>query len=403
MLTDIAIRKIKPSDKRQEIPEGRIGGLLLVVQPLPSGSKSWALRFRLLGATAKLTFGPYPAISLGEARSMALQALGQIAKGIDPRAQKKTARAAARAERDAVTFAGLIDDWSSLHLAEKRASYAREAVRALRHAFEKHLTAPAAALERVDVVRVLDGITKAGKKAIVRATAAYGRACYSWAIKRGALTVNPFMNLPVAPVAKRDRGLTDQELGAVWGATEAPGPFNAIVRMAMLTGQRRSEIAGMTWAELADDLSTWTIPASRTKNAAAHIVPLSQEAQAIVKRAPRIEGKGDLVFPGQRGVFAGWSSAKDHLDAASGVTRWRLHDLRRTVATNLQKLGVRLEVTESILNHVSGSRSGIVGIYQKYTWDDEKRLALDAWSRRLAAIVGGEDEAATVVVAFQRK
>lgn len=162
-----------------------------------------------------------------------------------------------------------------------------------------------------------------------------------------------------------------------------PGQFNAIVRMLLLTGQRRDEVAGMTWDELALDLSTWTIPGPRAKNGKAHIAPL--QAQAIVRTAPRIE-ESPLVFPGRRGAFNGFSKAKMALDGASGVKDWRLHDLRRPLATGVQMLGVRLEVTEAVLNHVSGSRAGIVGLYQRQDWAEEKRAALNAWGERVAAI-----------------
>jgi hypothetical protein len=248
VLTDIAIRKIKPSMKRREIPDGKIAGLYLVVQP--SGAMSFALRYRVRGVTRKLTLGSY-SIGLAEARRKAQEAIGAVARGDDPAGEKATARAAAKAEREAMTLAGLIDDWSALHLSERRVSYAREAVRALRHAFEKHLSAPAAALERAAVVRVLDQITKDRKKAIARLTAAYGRACYQWALKRGTLKENPFALLPLAPAVKRERVLTDDELKRVWQATEGPGPFNSIVRMAIVTGQRRDEVTSMTFDELA--------------------------------------------------------------------------------------------------------------------------------------------------------
>ncbi len=386
MLTDVEIRNLANPITRKEIPAGKVAGLYLVLQP--SGKKSWALRFRLHGAPKKLTLGDYPDLSLAAARRKAEQARGDLAKGNDPSEAKKAARAAAKAKREAVTLAALIEDWKALHLAEKRASYSREAVRALRYAFDKQLSAPAAALDRDAVVRVLDGITKAGKKAIAGRTAAYGRACYQWAMKRGSLTANPFVNLPRASVVKRERVLTDDELRAIWNATGGEGSYNAIVRMLILTGQRREEVAGMAWSELADDLSVWTIPSQRAKNKAAHIVPLALQAQIIVRAASRIEGQ-PLVFPGTRGPFNGFSKAKDALDKASGVKNWRLHDLRRSMATNLQKLGVRLEVTEAVLNHVSGSRAGIVGVYQRHEYAAEKRQALDAWARRLDAIVKG--------------
>jgi integrase len=162
----------------------------------------------------------------------------------------------------------------------------------------------------------------------------------------------------------------------------------------ILTGQRREEVAGMTWAEVSDDFSSWTIPASRAKNGATHIVPTSEPARELLRSLPQIN---ELVFPGLRGPFNGWSKAKSALDAKSGVTDWRLHDLRRTVATGLQRLGVRLEVTEQVLNHVSGSRAGIVGVYQRHDFANEKRAALEAWGSHVEAIVEGRTPESNVL------
>jgi integrase len=149
----------------------------------------------------------------------------------------------------------------------------------------------------------------------------------------------------------------------------------------------------MAWPELSTDRSTWTIPRSRMKNATAHVVPMCEAVRAIL---PPAIGPG-LVFPGHRGTpFAGWSKAKGALDTASGVTGWRIHDLRRTVATGLQRLGVRLEVTESVLGHTSGSRAGVVGIYQRHDWADEKRAALTGWAALVASIVSGQVEPSNV-------
>ncbi len=150
----------------------------------------------------------------------------------------------------------------------------------------------------------------------------------------------------------------------------------------------------MTWAEVSDDFSTWTIPASRAKNGTTHIVPTSEPARELLRSLPQIN---ELVFPGLRGPFNGWSKAKAALDAKSGVTDWRLHDLRRTVATGLQRLGVRLEVTEQVLNHVSGSRAGIVGVYQRHDFASEKRAALEAWGSHVEAIVEGRTPESNVL------
>ena len=227
---------------------------------------------------------------------------------------------------------------------------------------------------------------------------------------REARTVpsNPFAELPMpTTINKRDRVLSDEEAAAIWrAASEAAHPFGAIVRLLMLTGQRREEVAGMTWAELSEDFATWTIPATRTKNGIPHLVPLSQPARELLQTfAPDSPGDGaprrenlSLVFPGGRGTsFSGWSKAKTQLDTGSGVFGWWLHDLRRTLATGLQRLGVRLEVTEAVLNHLSGSRAGIVGIYQRHDWAEEKRSALDAWSAHLLAVADGRQIDAKVI------
>jgi integrase len=291
-------------------------------------------------------------------------------------------------------LARLIDDWRNLHLVNRREGYAVEAVRSIRRAFANYLDWPAADIDRALVVKVFDGMARDGSATAATHAAAYSKAAYGWAVKRGTLAANPFVNLPVAPIAKRDRVLSDDELLAIWRATSEPSSFNGIVRALILTGQRRDEVAGMGWAELADDLSTWTIPGSRAKNGVASIVPLATPVRDFLRAYPR---EGELVFSGRPGAFNGWSRAKRDLDARSGVKDWRLHDLRRTVATGLQRLGVRLEVTEAILNHVAGSRAGIVGLYQRHDYAPEKEAALAAWAAHLFALVEGRADGSNVV------
>ena len=256
--------------------------------------------------------------------------------------------------------------------------------------FAKHLDVPAASLDRATVVRVLDGLAKDGKAPMAGATARYGSALFGWAIRRGSLSDSPFERVPIAPTVRRDRVLSDDEIRRVWKATEGPGAFNAIVRALLLTGQRREEVSGLTWSELDPGFSVWTLPASRSKNGKPHVIPISAQMEALLRAQPRVSGT-DLVFPGERGVFSGWSKSKARLDRRSGVSDWTLHDLRRTVATGLQQLGVRLEVTEAVLNHVREAAAGIVGVYQRHTWADEKRAALDAWGAHVAAIVEGRE------------
>jgi hypothetical protein len=193
-----------------------------------------------------------------------------------------------------------------------------------------------------------------------------------------------------------------EELKAVWETSGASNPiFGALVRMLILTGQRREEVAGMKWECVSDDMTLWTIPGTETKNGKAHLVPLSPDATAILAAlAPKQgEARQGLVFVGRLGTqFSGWSKCKADLDEDSGVADWRIHDLRRTLATGLQRLGVRLEVTEAVLNHISGSRAGLVGVYQRHDWKTEKAAALNAWAAHVRAVLADAGESSGNVV-----
>jgi integrase len=386
-LTEDQIKKLTCPPGKKDIlvfDEGQRG---LAVRVSATGSKSFLCQYTFRGSKRRVPLG---SLTLALARSAAAAILGDVAKGRDPVADRKAAELEAKrkAAHEALTLQALLDQWSALRLADKRASYAAEALRAIKVGFPKQLALPANDLDRAAVVRVLDRFTKDGKAAMAARTAAYGRACFQWAIRRGSINSNPFVDLPLKPVIRRERVLTDTELRAIWQATAKANAFHNIVRMLAVTAQRRDEVAEMAWSEISDDLTTWTIPAARTKNSQDNIVPLSPQAQAILRATPRYEGNR-LCFPGYRGPFSGWSKSKDRLDKASGVSGWRLHDLRRTAATGLQRLGIRLEITEAILNHTAGSRAGIVGVYQRHNWADEKQAALSAWGEHVAAIVEG--------------
>jgi integrase len=411
----------------------------LAVRVTASGGRTYLCQYTLHGHKWRVPLGACSALALSKAREAAAAIMGDVAKGRNPAAERKDAAAAERAKRtrDRLTLRVLIDDWNRLHLAERRTSYAVEAVRALHCAFANHLDSAAEDLDRNAVVRALDALIRRrtrkseGKPrggAMTGRTAAYGRAAFAWAMKRGVVRANPFANLPISKsVAKRERVLTDEEIGEIWrAASEAASPYGTIIRLLILTGQRRGEVAGMLWGEISDDLATWNIPAERTKNGAAHLVPLSAPACDLLRgllpenanKAKRAlhdrRANGALALPGVLGTpFAGWSKAKAALDkavldarakaaAAAGTSPaslvpWSVHDLRRTIATGLQRLGVRLEVTEAVLNHISGTRGGIAGVYQRHEWVAEKRVALDAWAAHVLKSVEGRTQISNVV------
>jgi integrase len=187
----------------------------------------------------------------------------------------------------------------------------------------------------------------------------------------------------------RDRVLTDRELRSFWSATEDLGfPFGPTFQLMALTGQRRGEIAGMRWSQINMDQSVWTIPASVAKNGRAHEVPLSTLAQDIIGALPRFAG-ADFVFT-TTGVspVSGFGRAKDRLDFTMESAEWRLHDLRRTVASGMARLGIAPHVIEKVLNHVSGEISGVAAVYNRHGYQAEKAEALEAWAKEIQTIVG---------------
>ena len=177
--------------------------------------------------------------------------------------------------------------------------------------------------------------------------------------------------------ASRDRVLSDDELAEVWNAAGELPSFGPLVKLLILTGARREEIGQLKWSEIAGD--TIKLSNGRTKTGVPQTIPLSPQARELLAGIRRIAGS-DYVFTtdGVKPVSA-WSRAKARLDEACGVADWRIHDLRRTVATGLQRLGFNLQTIEAVLGHTSGSRSGVVGVYQRHSFDTEKRAALEAW------------------------
>jgi integrase len=205
-------------------------------------------------------------------------------------------------------------------------------------------------------------------------------------VARGILQMSPMtgMDKPASEV-KRDRVLSDDELMAVWRGAEQLGfPFGTAVQLLILTGARREEIGQLKGSEIVN--TTISLKGARTKNGEPHDIPLSAPVLALLKDVPHI-GDSDYVFTTNgKTPISGWSRAKSDLDKISGVGDWRIHDLRRTVATGLQKLSTPLQVTEAVLGHISGSRAGVVGVYQRHDYADEKRSALDAWGRYVTAL-----------------
>jgi integrase len=390
-LTIKALENLKAGPARREIPDGLLPGLYFVLQP--SGKASWAVRYRAAGRPCKLTLGPYPVLDLKNARERARAALAKAATGVDPGAEKKAVKTAAPAIVDHVE--NVVARFIAQHAARKlKPGTAKEVERLL----EKEVAAPwhgrrLSQIGRADVHVLLDDIVERGSPISANRTAAWLRRLCAWAIERGLIDTNPCAGVkPPAAEKSRDRILGDEELRAVWRASEMlEWPYAAFIKLLILTGARRSEVAAMTWREFDFAGKLWVIPKERCKNSVEHHIPLPDLAIDILKACPHI-GDSDFVltFSG-RTPITGFAIIKNRLDTAlpAEMPPWVFHDLRRTFASGCAKLGINLPVIEKLLNHTSGSFAGIVGVYQRHSFADEKRVAIETWARHVEALVSG--------------
>ncbi|MEY4889179.1 MAG: hypothetical protein RIQ75_309 [Pseudomonadota bacterium] len=406
----------------------------------PSGSKVYVYQYRLArpGLAAqttprKYTIGKHGDLTPDQARKRAQELAAMVAHGIDPRQSELDAitakeevqrQADARARHDTeLAFERIAQLWlAEYEIGHRPRSYGQAKLAIHKHLMPYLAGRPLPSVTRVDLQAIIDGIP-AKQQATRRTVYAYASIFWNWAMQRGCVVENPFpaMAKPKGPKA-RDRVLTDDETAAIWTATGAiRAPLGAFYRVLLLTGQRREEVAGMKWDELDRATATWVIPAYRAKNDTTHIVPLSPavlaelDTLALAKREmAKDEWLDAHIWPNSGPVMSirggvslsCFSQAKSLLDSEIAKARgdegpiddWRVHDLRRTLATGLQRLGVRFEVTESVLNHVSGAKGGVAGVYQRHDWKDEKRAALSAWALHVERLIYGSGSGNVIAI-----
>jgi integrase len=382
-LTVASVTRIKPP-KRGQLDYFDKGFPGLTLRVSYGGAKGWYFFYRLHGKLRRLSLGRFPAMGLEEAREAWRAARLAVDKGESPAHLRPTT---------ADTFAAVAEEWLKRDQAQNRS--AAEVRRVIEHdvkpVWSDRLIA---AIDRRSCLELIDGVADRGALTMARRLHAHLHRLFRWAVGRGIIEANPMADLPKPGAAvKRDRTLTDGELRCVWlAAGKTPWPFGPAVQLLVLTAARREEIGALAWAEIHDN--EIRIPALRSKSGEPRIIPLSPAAAEIIKSLPR---HGDHVFTTNgSSAISGWSKAKRAIDAVAAelnggpLPEWRLHDLRRTVATGLQRLGVGLQVIESVLGHVSGSRAGVVGIYQRHRFEAEKRAALHAWTREVERIASGK-------------
>ncbi len=367
------------------------------------GKRTWIAQYRVGTKQRRVTLGTVENLDALAARQRAKDVLSKVHLGGDPQTEKAERRAQA-----SVTVGAMVERYLAERAAKrlKPRSY-EEVERHLKRHWSALAELPIRKVTRSDVAAQLGRIAKDnGPFASNRARAALS-AFFSWAIGEGLVDATPVLGTNKATEeVSRDRVLARDELAAIWNEAGG-GDYGAIIRLLILTGQRREEVGGMLWSEIDLDQSVWQIGAERTKNGLAHDVPLSTRAIEILRTRERT-GRA-LVFGSREGPFQGWSNAKSALDkrvfaklrtkgAYDAPKPWRLHDIRRTVSTRMGDLGVLPHVVEAVLNHISGHKAGVAGVYNRASYANEKRHALDLWAEHLAALVGGR---ASKVVALR--
>jgi integrase len=356
------------------------------------GSRTWVYQYRIGKKQRRMVLGSAKSVPLSLARKNASDLEAKVRLGGDPAMNKETARIEV-----GNTFAVLADQFLEARKRSWRTRTYEEVKRYLiKDAKSLHPFSITAIAQR-NVANLLSDIAK--EKGDVTANRVRSSLCafFGWIIREG-------VRLPEGNVASytnkreessRDRVLTDGELGLIWNAC-LDDDYGAILKLLMLTGQRANEIAQLRWNEVHDQQIV--LPAERTKNARSHVIPLSETAKGILPWFRK--GDRKFVFGRDDTGFSGWGKAKEKLEARVAeaekpLEHWTVHDLRRTVATRMAELGVQPHIIEAVLNHVSGHKGGVAGIYNRATYDKEKRDALNLWAEHVMATV--EDRVATVV------
>jgi integrase len=355
------------------------------VKITPKGRKVFIFLYRTGGAGSQLrkyTIGPYGRVTLHQARVAAQKVFAAKVEGRDPAAEKREAKRRVVADR----VDDLLEHFIAQRLSKNRS--VTEISRLLRR--EVGNTWAGWSIHEItkrDVVEVVSAIEQRGAPGAANKTLKSTKTFLRWCVGRAVLDRSPAEGVPLpAKEVARDRVLDDRELAQViLAARKIGGPYGGIVEFLVLTGQRREEVAGLSWGELDLAQRIWTIPKARTKNAKAHIVYLSIQALAVLMRAGR---KGPLVFtPLGTKPFQDFTHAKRRLDQLSGVNGWRLHDLRRTCVSGMARLGVAPHVADKILNHQAGAISGVAAVYQRHEFLAERQGALERWGGHIAYIV----------------
>jgi integrase len=412
-LTDLFVDRLAPPAKgRLEYFDTSFPALALRVTD--TGHKSWSLFYRAAGRQRRYTIGNYPAFDPAAARKAASAALHRVEAGGDPAEEKRQRRLGPKPAAD--DFASVAREYLERQVKKNTAaSTYKETARIIEtDVIPEWGRRPIGTIVRRDVTALVDKKAAAGAEVQANRILARLRTLFGWAVEKDRIASNPCDGLrPPTKEQSRDRVLSDAEIKLFWqGCDELAWPFGPLFKLLLLTAQRRDEVASMQWDEVDLETGVWNIPKTKAKNGVGHEVQLSPEAIEILKALPRItpaKGHPAFVFStNAKTAVSGFSRAKERLDAfmaaraGGAVDPWILHDLRRSATTKMAALRIAPHVVDKILNHSSGTISGVAAVYNKHQYGDERRAALAAWGRAVDAIVTGRQAGNIVTLSAAR-
>ena len=360
-----------------------------------TGAKAFAYYYKIAGMTRRCRIGTVSAnvtdAEVAAARKTAKTLAAQVQLGGDPAVERQQ-----KIEQATDTFGKLVEKYLEFQKSQVRESTLAEIKRHLEaHAKPLHKT-PLHAVNQKAVTDRLNVIAKDSGDVAANRVRANMSAMFGWAMGEGLVKLNPVTHTNKRKETPRDRVLTDDELRIIWNATGAEH-FGVIVKVLLLTGQRRNEIAGLRWDEIDFDEGIITLPTSRTKNDDRHTIPMSDTVHDLLKGVERKDGR-PFVFGYRDNPFSGFSKSKIELDKTTGkMERWTLHDLRRTAVTGMAELGIEPHYIEAIVNHKTGHKSGVAGIYNRAQYAPHKAAALTRWADHVAAIVASKKSNVTPI------
>jgi integrase len=355
------------------------------VKVTPKGRKVFIVLYRTGGAGSRLrkyTIGPYGRVTLHQARVAAQKVFAAKLEGRDPAAEKRAARRRIVADR----VEDVLETFIAQRLSQNRSG--DEIARLLRREVGKPWSGRSIhEISKRDVVEVVTAIEQRGAPVAANKALKAIKTFLRWCVGRAVLDQSPAEGVPLpSKEVARDRVLDDSELAQViLAARKIGGPYGGIVELLALTGQRREEVAGLQWEELNLAQRIWTLPKSRTKNEKAHVIHLSEQSMAVLTRA---DWPAPYMFSllGTK-PFQEFSRAKRRLDELSGVTGWRLHDLRRSCVSGMARLGIAPHIADKILNHQAGIISGVAAVYQRHDFLAERRTAVEKWGAHIGGVL----------------